>query len=131
MNTHRQVQFTAAPADLKFPSVVNAGARAASARAKREYGSRSPTQSSKGQSISSIARELGVTRSWASREAHAVETGVLIDELVAQHWERISALLSKGRETLLKLFETRKVTYVRGKAFDLGPDHRVRPSAYR
>ena len=44
-----------------------------------------------GKPVAAIARELGVSRSWASREAHAPETCELVDALADQYREVIDA----------------------------------------
>jgi hypothetical protein len=45
-----------------------------------------------GTPIASVARQLGVTRSWASSEAHAVEVGVLIDQIMIRHNDSVGRL---------------------------------------
>jgi hypothetical protein len=39
-----------------------------------------------------VARQLVVTRSWASREAHAPETAAMIAKLMIRHKDRLEAL---------------------------------------
>ena len=43
--------------------------------------------------IAAVARRLGVSRSWASREANAPETRLMLAALFARHAERMGQLL--------------------------------------
>ena len=47
-----------------------------------------------GKQIAAIARDLGVSRSWASREAHRPGTTAMIDALRLQAEEQVEALIS-------------------------------------
>jgi hypothetical protein len=49
-----------------------------------------------GLKIAAIARQLSVSRSWASREANAPETRLRVVELLAQRAPAISQLIEDG-----------------------------------
>ena len=79
-----------------------------------------------GTPIAVVERELGVTRSWASREAHAPSTCALIDELMGQQLETIAALLPLALDTLQELLKSRRMVHRDVTAFDrAAPDFRT------
>jgi hypothetical protein len=82
-----------------------------------------------GKPIAQVARDLGVSRCWVSRETHAPGTGALIDELMVQHADRIKALLAASLDALEGLLEARKFVYRAGTAIDVGPDHCIQLKA--
>ena len=82
-----------------------------------------------GKPITAIARELGVWRSWASREAHAPQTRERGDALADQYHEVIDALFETVLNAIVRGLAARKFTTRNGKRFDKGPDHRVRLKA--
>jgi hypothetical protein len=45
--------------------------------------------------IATVARQLGVSRSWASREANAAGTRILVAELLDSQGERLSELFDQ------------------------------------
>jgi hypothetical protein len=49
-----------------------------------------------GQPIAEIARQAGVSRSWASREAHSPETRLLIDGILDKHAAEVKELIELG-----------------------------------
>jgi hypothetical protein len=69
------------------------------------------------------ARQLGVSRSWASREANAPNTRVLIEELLETRREPLSELFDQMLEVIEDAFEARKIFFVKGAIVDGGPDH--------
>jgi FixJ family two-component response regulator len=82
-----------------------------------------------GKPIAVIARELGVSRSWASREAHAPETRELVAALAAQYREVIHALMKSLLNTIAAALVARKFVIHNGNRIDMGPDHRLRMKA--
>jgi hypothetical protein len=82
-----------------------------------------------GKTVAAIARELGVTRSWASREAHAPGTRELVDALADQYREVIDALLESLLNTIAPALRARKFVMHDGNRIDMGPDHRLRMKA--
>jgi hypothetical protein len=67
-----------------------------------------------------------VSRSWASREANAPGTRILIAQLLAPHCERLIALFDQTLDVIEDVFQTRKIFVVRGVIIDGGPDHYAR-----
>jgi hypothetical protein len=82
-----------------------------------------------GKPIAAVARELGVSRSWASREAHAQGTCEVIEILANEHAAAIDVLLEATLNVIKDVLQARKVKRVRGKVVDLGPDHCLRMKA--
>lgn len=70
-----------------------------------------------GKPIAGIARETGVSRSWASREANSPQTKVLIAELLDEHRDRVRKLVGKALDVIDDAFTAKD-----GK----DKDHRVR-----
>jgi hypothetical protein len=96
---------------------------------KKRSGSELPQPSSPGIKIATVARQLGVSRSWASREANAPGTRMLIAELLASYRERLSAPFDKKLDVTKDAFRARKIFVVRGALVDGGPDHNARLAA--
>jgi len=84
-----------------------------------------------GRPIAEVARELGVSRSWASREPYAPGTGDLVNALVAEHWQHIHALLNATLGVIEDALSARKIKCGVGEVLDLGPDYRVRMKAVK
>ena len=82
-----------------------------------------------GKTVAAIARELGVTRSWASREAHAPETRELVDALADQHREVIHMFFEGVLNAITHAMVARKYVLHNGNRADMGPDHRLRMKA--
>ena len=76
-----------------------------------------------------VARQLGVSRSWASREANAPGTRILIAELLDYQRERLSALFDQTLDLIKDAFQARKIFVVRGVVVDGGHDHYARLEA--
>jgi hypothetical protein len=79
--------------------------------------------------IATVARQLGVTRSWASREAHAAETGDLIGQLLLGHKDRLEALFTSALGAMDVLLDAQAILYAGGKPVGLVPDQRTRLKA--
>ena len=82
-----------------------------------------------GKPVAAIARELGVSRSWASREAHAPETRELVDALAVQYREVIQGLFASVLNAITRAMAARKFVIHKGNRVDMGPDHRLRMKA--
>jgi hypothetical protein len=82
-----------------------------------------------GITVAAVARQLGVSRSWASREANAAGTRILIAELLYSHRERLSRLFDQMLDVIEDAFQARKIYFVRGVLVDAGPDHYARIEA--
>jgi hypothetical protein len=80
-----------------------------------------------GITVAAVARQLGVLRSCASREANAAGTRILIVQLLALHSERLSALLDQTLDVKEAALKARKTYLVRGRGCRRpGPDHCAR-----
>jgi hypothetical protein len=66
-----------------------------------------------GITVAAAARQLGVSRSWASREANAPGTRSLIAELFEANSERINAVLDQMLAVIEAAFQARKIVLVR------------------
>jgi len=76
-----------------------------------------------------FARQLGVSRSSASREAGAPGTRILVAELLEPHRERPNELFEKMLDVIKVPFQARKIFLVRGVLVDDGRDHYARLEA--
>ena len=70
-----------------------------------------------------------MSRSWASREANAPGTRILIAELLEPHREQLNELFSLTLDLIKDAFQARKIFVVRGVLVDGGPDHYARLEA--
>jgi hypothetical protein len=70
-----------------------------------------------------------VSRSWASREANAPGTRILIAELLDPHREQLNELFRLTLDLIKDAFQARKIFVVRGVVVDGGPDHYARLEA--
>jgi hypothetical protein len=82
-----------------------------------------------GITVAAVARQLGVSRSWASREANAAGTRILVAELLEPHREQLHELFSLTLDLIKDAFQARKIFVVRGVLLDGGPDHYARIEA--
>jgi hypothetical protein len=71
----------------------------------------------------------GVSRSWASREANATGTRILIAELLEGYREQLNELFRLTLDLIKDAFQARKIFLVRGVLLDGGPDHYARIAA--
>jgi hypothetical protein len=76
--------------------------------------------------VAAIARQLGVSRSWASREAIAAGTRLLIAQVFEPHREQLKELFSLTLDLIKDAFQARKIFVVRGVIVDGWPDHYAR-----
>jgi hypothetical protein len=83
-----------------------------------------------GQSIAATARQLGISREWASRIANAPETQQIITLLVQAHAERMCDLFDAGLKVIKDAFRARRKALRKGEVVDLGPDHYARLAAF-
>jgi hypothetical protein len=81
--------------------------------------------------IATVARQLGVSRSWASREANAHGTRQLLSELLKLRRERLTALFHQALELIEEAMKARKFFVVNGVIIDGGPDHYARLEAVK
>jgi hypothetical protein len=79
--------------------------------------------------IAAVARQLGVSRSWASREANAPGTRILIAELLDSQRERLNELFDQTLNVIEDAFQARKIVVVGDVLVDGGPDHYARLEA--
>jgi hypothetical protein len=84
-----------------------------------------------GVKIATAARQLGVSRSWASREANAPGTRLLIAQLLAPHRERLGVLFDQTLDVIEGAFQARKIFLVKGVVVDGRPDHYARLEAVK
>jgi hypothetical protein len=69
---------------------------------------------SPGITATAVARQLGASRSWASREANAPGTRILIAEELNSQLERLSALFDQTLGIIKDAFQASKIFVVRG-----------------
>jgi len=53
-----------------------------------------------GKPLAAVAREEGISRTWASQEAHAPETELLIAHLLDIHQERVARLVGQALDVI-------------------------------
>jgi hypothetical protein len=80
----------------------------------------------KGEKVAAIARDLGLSRTWASHEAHSPETQALIASMVDQRMPRMLQLLDKSLDAVLDSLKAMKQVLIRGKLTNAGADHFAR-----
>jgi hypothetical protein len=80
--------------------------------------------------ITAVARQIGVSRSWASREANSAEVRDLIAHLIAANQETVATLLGQALG-VVKGALTAETTLCRDGVWITVPDHRVRMEAVR
>jgi hypothetical protein len=76
-----------------------------------------------------VARQLGVSRSSASREANAPGTRVLMAQLLEPRRDRISRVFDQVLAIIDNAFQARRTLVVKGAVVDAGPDHYARLEA--
>jgi hypothetical protein len=67
-----------------------------------------------------------VSRSWASREANAPGTRILVAQLLDSQRERMNELFDQTLNVIKDAFQARKAFVVRSVIVDGGPDHFAR-----
>ena len=82
-----------------------------------------------GLKVVDIARQIGVSRSWASREVNSAGARNIIAELIRESWEQVKALFSKTLAVLSETMEARTVLRHRGRIVQSVPDHYLRLEA--
>ena len=78
--------------------------------------------------IASIARDLGVSRSWASREANAPGTRVIVRDLVEKRAEMIGTLIEHAFDVIEDAFGATRLIATADGHIEV-PDHRIRLKA--
>ena len=81
--------------------------------------------------IATVARQLGVSRLWASREANAPGTRNLLAELLEPHCKRLSALFDQMLDVIEDAMKAREFLVVNRVLVDVGPDHYARLEAVK
>jgi hypothetical protein len=81
--------------------------------------------------IAAVARQLNVSRSWASREANAPGTRNLLAELLELHRERVNELFDQTLDVIEDAMNARKLLVVNRVLVDVGPDHYARLEAVK
>jgi len=85
-----------------------------------------------GKAIAQVARETGVSRQWASREAQQPETQVELATFLADHHAALRALVAQAVSVIGEgLAATKVVATKEGGALDLGADHYARLQAVK
>jgi len=85
-----------------------------------------------GKKVAQVAREVGLSRQWASHEAHQLETELLIADLVDREQVRIRALFQNALKVIEGALTADKTTSTKdGDLVDLGPDHYARLQAVK
>jgi hypothetical protein len=84
-----------------------------------------------GQSITATARQLGISREWASRIANAPETQQIIASLANAHLERLYDLFDAALTVIERAYRARRRKVLNnGEIIDVGPDHYARLAAF-
>jgi hypothetical protein len=81
--------------------------------------------------IAVIARHLGVSRSWASREANAPGTRIFIADIFELCRERVKALFDQALDVIEDAMNARQFLVVNRVLVDVGPDHYARLEAVK
>ncbi|MEO8630274.1 MAG: hypothetical protein ABI612_19580, partial [Betaproteobacteria bacterium] len=79
--------------------------------------------------IATVARQLGVSRSWASREANAPRTRNIIAGILELRREQLEALFDRTLDVIDDAMNARKLSVVNCVLVDVGPDRGVRREA--
>jgi hypothetical protein len=83
-----------------------------------------------GKPIAEIAREEGISRTWASQEANAPGTRVLIADMIDRHRDEMAELGGLAIKAVREAFEAKKILIDKfGVEVDCGPDHYARLGA--
>jgi hypothetical protein len=81
--------------------------------------------------IATIARQLNVSRSWASREANAPGTRIFIADIFELCRERVKALFDQTLDVIEDAMNARQFLVVNRVLVDVGPDHYARLQAVK
>jgi len=81
--------------------------------------------------IATVARQLGVSRSWASREANAPGTRHLMAVLLEPYRERLEVLCDQALDAIEDAMKARQFLVVNRVLVDVGPDHYARLEAVK
>jgi hypothetical protein len=81
--------------------------------------------------IAVIARQLNVSRSWASREANAPGTRIFIADIFELCRERMDALFDQTLDVIEDAMKARQFLVVNRVLVDVGPDHYARLEAVK
>jgi len=85
-----------------------------------------------GKAVAEVARETGISRQWASREAQQPETQVELATFLAEHQLALRGLVARAVSVIGEgLGATKVVATKEGGALDLGPDHYARLQAVK
>ena len=76
-----------------------------------------------------IARQIGVSRSWASREANSAGVRNIIADLFRENWDSIKALFSQALSMIREAMQARTILRHNGRLVQGGPDHYMRLKA--
>ena len=79
--------------------------------------------------IADAARQVGVSRSWASREAHSAGVRNIIAEAIMANAEKVAALFGSALDAVEEALGARREYRYRGRTLIGGPDHKVRMAA--
>ena len=74
-----------------------------------------------GHSVTDTARQLGISREWASKLAKAPETQQIIAMLVSAHLERFEQLFDEALTVIKKGFRARRRAMVKSQSSTLDP----------
>jgi hypothetical protein len=85
-----------------------------------------------GKAVAQVARETGISRQWASREAQQPETQVELATFLAEHHAALRGLVARAVNVIGEgLAATKVVATKEGGALDLGADHYARLQAVK
>jgi hypothetical protein len=82
-----------------------------------------------GLKITFVARQLGVSRSWASREANSAGIRNIIGDLIRANIEKVRQVFREALDVIQQAFQARKIYVRKGRIIQGGPDHMVRLEA--
>ena len=81
--------------------------------------------------IADVARQLGVSRSWASREAHSPGVQNIIAALIEENREQFERVLNKALNAMNETMDARNEYFWKGQILEGGPDHYTRLEAVK
>jgi len=81
--------------------------------------------------IAMIARQLNVSRSWASREANAPGTRFILAKAFEANRQQMSEVFDLTLNAIREAMTARKLVLLDGSFVDCGPDHYVRLEAVK
>ena len=74
-----------------------------------------------GLKVVGIARQIGVSRSWASREANSAGVRNIIGDALRENWDRVREFFSQALTVIREALEARRMLRRNGRTIQGGP----------